>query len=269
MHTVQTMYTNIRRRFEQKFRRFCRPLKDFLRINQFYHYRLTHSGHYAVIGLHTEWEEYFFSEKFHLSFPYFRHPRYIESGQALPQVINEKKFKQVLYEGEKKFNVNLSLVVMEKTAEGVDAFGFGLASADLSHHLALYNELPLLRLFIEHFRQEFKGLSPAFDEYQVDFASAIGQPFYQPICAHSIKPSDRTRFLEQMGMLSEIPLSSQDKRTLRYLLDGYSAPHTAEMMLLSPRTVEHRLERLKEKFGCFSKTELIQKARLLEKLGSV
>jgi len=60
-------------------------------------------------------------------------------------------------------------------------------------------------------------------------------------------------------------LSSIELNVMNLLLEGYSAAQIALRLFRSSRTVEHHIERIKEKLGCCSKGELIQKARKMER----
>lgn len=59
-------------------------------------------------------------------------------------------------------------------------------------------------------------------------------------------------------------LSRREKQCAYYLLKGYSAKQTAEILHLSPRTVEDYINSLKHKYACKSKLQLIQ---IILKLG--
>jgi DNA-binding CsgD family transcriptional regulator len=258
------MHVRLIKKFGDKVKKFCAPLKE-LGINHFYYHRITHTGHFANVALYRDWIDYYFFENLHLLTPCLRDPKCLEGGLGLLQALQDPGMEKVLLAGKEKYNCNLGLHIIHKTEEGVDGFGFGLPSSDVFRHIALFNHLPLLRHFISCFKKEFKQLSSAFTEEQCDLASLIGPTFYQP--ANKSLDRSRTNFLRSMGVSMEVPLKSRDIEVIEGLHKGYSASKMADELHLSKRTIEHRLERLKEKLDCSSKAELIQKTKTLESLG--
>ena len=72
------------------------------------------------------------------------------------------------------------------------------------------------------------------------------------------------KFLKNLGI--EVSCSVREIEVMKLLLEGYSASQIGKEIFLSRRTIEHHLERIKDKLGCTSRAELIQKARELEAL---
>lgn len=54
---------------------------------------------------------------------------------------------------------------------------------------------------------------------------------------------------------------------VKQLIKGFFASKIADQLYLSPRTVEHHLERIKDKYDCMTKAELIQKVQKLDSYG--
>lgn len=59
---------------------------------------------------------------------------------------------------------------------------------------------------------------------------------------------------------SEIALSNRQIDCLYYLTKGMTSKQIAQRLQLSPRTVEHHFEAIKEKLNCHSRTDLVEKA---------
>lgn len=57
-----------------------------------------------------------------------------------------------------------------------------------------------------------------------------------------------------------VNLTAREKECLFYTLRGKTSKETAYLINVSPKTVEFHLEHLKNKFKCYSKSELISKA---------
>lgn len=110
-----------------------------------------------------------------------------------------------------------------------------------------------------------------------------GQPV--GVCANivEIKSSYMTRFLTQLMQLEShfksrkgqaqlcyqltdtassdtFSLTERQSECLFYLLRGFTVPMIAERLFVSRRTVESHIENIKLKVGCFTKSELVEKA---------
>ena len=250
---------------------FCTPLTDYLNISQFYYYHVSNAGHLVSLGSNHAWDEFFYSDKSHLIHtPYFRHPDNFLNGVSFIQNVEYEQFEKILQTGHDKFNVNLSLQFMNKTKNGLEAFGFGIKSKTLKDHLNFSKELPLLRLFVKKFKEEFQPtIQPLLNESQIDIGQLIGPDFYKVSTSVMPEPRSRRDFLKKMGVDIFNPLTAREYDVIKYLLKGYSASQIADELFLSTRTVEHYLERIKDKLGCISKTDLIQNAILLESIGEI
>lgn len=60
-------------------------------------------------------------------------------------------------------------------------------------------------------------------------------------------------------------LSAREKEVLRFMLDGHTAQDTAELLVISARTVEYYFENIKNKLDCSRKKDLFKFAQILEK----
>lgn len=58
---------------------------------------------------------------------------------------------------------------------------------------------------------------------------------------------------------SRYPLSKREKECLYYLTKGMALKQIARVLNLSPRTIEHHVESVKLKLGCFSRAHLVEK----------
>ena len=146
-------------------------------------------------------------------------------------------------------------------------YGFALNSSNPLQHMSLINEMPLLRLFIKRFQEEFRELYAALDDNKIDMTSLLGTQFYKAKASPINKSLTRDQFLQKMGIEIPSALTDRELDVIKYLIRGYPASQIASELFISKRTVEHHLERIKDKFYSFSKADLIQKIRELELIG--
>ena len=254
-------------KLHQKIKKLTTPLIDHFGLNEFYHYRLSNTGHYVNVGLNCEWEEFYFSNPSHLIMtPYFRHPKFFKSGVSFMKETPDLEFEKLVTFGREQFQINLSSHITKKTKDGLSAYGFGLNTQDLQQHFNLANSLPLLHLFIEKFDEEMKPFESLLEDTQVDMASLMGSKFYEPPTSILKESSFLDPFLQQLGLKHSSPLTAREIDVIQHLLNGNSASLIADHLCLSSRTVEHHIERIKDKFDCFTKADLIKILRRLESI---
>ncbi|MFI5343265.1 MAG: LuxR C-terminal-related transcriptional regulator [Chlamydiales bacterium] len=264
MKTIQELL-RFTEKFHDKIHRFCQPLINCFGINEFDHCILSNSGKWTGVNLKRAWAEHYFSQSFHLVDPSMRHPNNFQSGVIFSKEIDDEDTNIILHSAKTKFNVHLNLVLSNKTNTGIEFFIFGTANAYQS--VKLYNELPMLRLFIKRFKEEFHSLYRDLDDYQVDVASLIGPSFQKLNIQLFTEQRNHHRFLQEMGIETLANLSNREKDVAKCLTKGYTASQISKELFISTRTIEHHLEHLKDKLDCFSKSELIQKVLELDSIG--
>jgi DNA-binding CsgD family transcriptional regulator len=247
-----------------KLTRFCQPLVDMLDVSQFYHYVMTRQGHIAAVGLHTELQEYLVSSsEWHDFTPYVYHNMDNLNGVVFTQALPNDDWKRNYDYAAQKFDVHLSLQVSQKTAFGIEGFGFGLKTANPSQHLAFLNHLPLLRIFISEYKKTLN--TNLLHEHLVDAASLTGPDFFDASKAGTM--GFKNVLLGKMMVKSVNPLSPRESEIADLLLQGYSAFQIGEILFRSNRTIESHIERIKDKLDCSRRSDLIQKLGELKSMG--
>ncbi len=253
-------------KFNDQIKKACEPIFEYFNLNYFCYFRLTRSGQFSYFSNNISWNEYFGDKKFHLLNPYHRHPDHFQDEVILLKDLQSDEFKQIMDSSSCNFNINLSLQILKKTNFGFEAFAFSSASSDERYIRMLLGDLPLLKLFTRKLRENYGLFFSNLEDHQLDLVQHMGSVFYDKCLQQPRHSRAKRKFLLQLGVDCDNPLSSQEVKVLRLLLEGFSAGKVAPQIYLSKRTVEHHIERMKAKLGCVTKSELIQKARELEVL---
>lgn len=253
-------------RFHDRFKRFCNPLVHHFGINEFIYQKQTISGKLIGINYHLDRVNHYFSEGLYLLDPATTHPDNHQEGIVLIHDIEEKSAKSLVEKSKTEFGVHFSLALNNKTSDGMEFYIFGLTSSDFSQKMKLYNEISLLRLFIKRFKEEFGSLILKLNEYSVDMIKLKGALFQKSFNLYP-KPIERLQFLEHIGLEMPKSLTPKEIEIVKHVVNGLSASKIADLLSISPRTVEHHLERIKDKFDCLTKAELIQKIRQIDEAG--
>lgn len=258
------------KKFDDKIKSFCAPLIETFGISHFYHAKITSSGHFIGFNFNRTWEEYFFSEKSHLLiWPDKCQPCKITKGiRFLHEDENENaELNRLLKSAREEYSLNFSLQFVEKSSHCTEMYGFALNSSDPLQHLMIVKEMPLLRLFMKRFQEEFKGLYKALNNNCIDMPSLLGPQFHNAKNRIVNQSFMHEQFLQKIGIQLPQPLTERELDVIKFLVKGHSAAEIGSLLFLSKRTVEHHLERIKDKFCSNSKSDLIQKIRELESIG--
>lgn len=241
----------------------CADFFEYLNLNHFWYYKITNQGDISFIGSQAEWTELFAAEKFFLIYPQLRPPFCAIPDITLHKDVQDPSLKKI-YELSSKFGVRQSLVFNFKTPEGMEEFGFSSSASCEKQTSIFLNKMPLFKFFIRKFKSENRGLLSKLQDRQVNIGSLIGPEFYKD---NPPKTFPKNLLLNKMGIEYKRPLSSIESDVVNLMLDGYSASECATQLFRSRRTVEHHIERIKDKLECRSRAELIQKVNLLRELG--
>lgn len=240
-------------------RRFVKPLQDHFKINHFWYYKITDSGHYSYFGTHTEWSEFCFENNLYDCFPCLRHPNTITPGISLMKSGAQDRYKELIDEAWNKFQINFNVNLTKTCSEGIEAFGFASCVNDPKADERIINELPTLKKFIGVLKERYNKLFEITDECQINISELIGTNFYQSQNSITL-PIKKEIFLKKLGIFLPSEITERELEVLKFLTRGYSASYIAQNLFLSVRTVENYINNLKNKLNCYSKTELIQKS---------
>ncbi len=254
-------------RYSDRIKKACAPLFDLFPLSHFGYCKITNSGDFSYFGTHVAWSEYFAAEKLYLNFPFYRHPKYAPVGVKILPAVTNQAYLELMDRRREKFDIHHSLALISRGLNGMEGFVFSTNSSDELHLSALINELPLLRLFIRKFRIDNDFIFQRSEENQVNLVELMGSVFFDQIIEPSSYELKKRIFLKKIGGESEVKLSCREREVIKLVLQGYSPRMIAPQVYLAKRTVEHHIERIKEKLECQTKAELIQKAGELVEFG--
>lgn len=245
-------------------------LQQYFNLNNFYYLKITDSGDCFLFDDNQDVVDFIDSQEFILKHTHYCHPKYHRSKFQV-QVTDTNPLLLGLEDTRKfflnaKFNMSISLV--NKTEHAVEEFGFHSASASPEQNLFVVNHLDEIKCFMNWFLNSNPDLMSFLQESRIHLPQLLGDAFYTDRmgASDSIELNKRA-FLRDLGVVAEPNLSSSDQEVLRLTSRGFSPSQIGTQLYRSKRTIEHRLESLKEKLACGSKVELIAKTQELLQLG--
>ncbi|MEI6806472.1 MAG: helix-turn-helix transcriptional regulator [Myxococcaceae bacterium] len=245
-------------------------LLDYFNLNNFYYYKITESGDFFLFDDNLGVLDFLDSQEFIFKHRYYCHPKYHRSGCKIektssnPLLVGLETTQKFFLEA--KFNLSVSIV--EKTDGAVEEFGFHSAQTTEDQSNFVFNHIDEIKLFAQWFLKNNTQLVSFLNESKTNLPRLIGDVFY----SNRIQEADsihfrRESFLKELGMTQKPNLSSADQEVLRLTSQGFTPYQIGNLLHRSKRTIEHRIESLKQKLACHSKVELLQKSQEIHRWG--
>lgn len=258
-----------------RIKKVSQPVHDHFGVGYFTYHRIDNAGNYTVLVDRPDWAEHYVSEQFYLQDPYLRHPDVYQSGFTLIEAHGSKDYlKTVLKAGKEIFNLDMGLMMIEKSPDGVEFFGFAANKATSNLDRIYLNQPHLLKSFARHFKEELQPILFEMQQETIPLSIIKGKDFHCQQAIHPALDLDACHaFLADVGVRNELvmvaKLSLREKQCLKLLLDGKSAKETAQRLGLSSRTVEFYFENIKNKLLCTYKQDVLIIAKRLKALGLI
>lgn len=267
MSSYEEMTKSLSHRFNDQINKSCQKLFNDYGLIQFYYCKITNDGFLVNIDSDAAWAEYICDTKLYRSYPYFCHPKYIQGGVSLIKESQDKVLQETIHAGKENFNYELWYRCVVKTAQGIEEFGFSSNSSSEQQIFQLFNSQSTLNSFLSYFKKENKAIFSSIDDHRIDVGQLIGTSFSSNRGISKQKTPFMDTLCQSIGSDCYNRLTSREKEVLKLAIHGYPASKIALQVFLSRRTVEHYIEKIKEKLFCNSKAELIEKAKQFECLG--
>lgn len=264
MSSYVEMIRAVSGKYNDKVKRLTSELFSHFNLNSFWYNKISDRGTIAALASHMHWTEYFGWEKMYAKYPFLRHSRSIQPGVRLLKDVDHAPLRDVLSSCKDKYDMSFLFSITNKTEDGIEEFGFASPYSSGPQISMMFNELPLLRLFAKKFKEENQFLLSKLEDNKIDLTALIGSAFYESSLPLTLSSENRRQLLQKLGMRDRTLLTVADTAVMDLLLQGYSASQIGERLFRSRRTIEHRIEKIKEKLSCQSKSELIQKYQEIE-----
>lgn len=258
-------------KYSDRIRKATQPLRERFGIEYFTYHRIDDEGKYTVLVDRPDWAQHYVQEQIYLQDPYLRHPSCYQSGISLIETHGSKEYREMLLDaGKKVMNVDMGAFLIEKKENSVEFFGYS-GNKESSALQSLYlNHPQILRSFAAHFKRSLHSILAQMTVETSSLVDLKGDDYFckQTICP-DVAPEMRLAYYRDLGFEAQNAekLSRREKQCLKLLIESKSAKETAQVLGLSPRTVESYFENIKCKLSCWSKQEVLTVACQLNELG--
>lgn len=245
-----------------KIRRATRPLRERFGIGYFTYHKIDRQGKYTVLVDRPDWAEHYVGEKFFLDDPFLSQPEAFSSGISLLR-IREGEENRILKAGKEQFDLDLGVLLIEKSEEGVEFFGFCGNSKESALEKLYLNHPSLMQAFGRYFKKEMARELSEMEKEGGSLKDLKGKSYFRKAPVEpDIPKEDLQAFLKDLKLSPRgfESLSRRELECVELLLKGMSAKETARKLGLSPRTVEFYFETIKTKLSCQTKQEVFAAA---------
>jgi DNA-binding CsgD family transcriptional regulator len=233
-----------------------------------------------IINIHTNaaWIGHYMQNEYYRLDPHIANPDLMDTGFAIGANYTQDDYIHGLYKDASfKFGMYYGISYVEKSKRGYQAYCFTTTSKNIAMQTKIMNSQAVIKKFVNYMTDRLQPILLSMEDTRVNVELLKGERFFtQEGIVNGTKYNTATlEFLFDIGLvdattkqnLSDIRLSEQEIRCVRYYLIGKTAEETAKDLQLSRRTVEGYMENIKNKLGCKFKKDLCNKQELLVLLG--
>lgn len=247
----------------EEIKQICKPLFDYTPITFFNYVKIYNNGSRLSVASNPYWLKHYFdnqlqectvftNDKVALRYKFISHLMYPTNKVILDA---------------KEFNICHGFSITNVLDDGCEYFHFATTN-DHEQILNFYiNNFDLLERFILYFKEKSKYLLNKLKPYQPlnPMSMDIKEKEIELINENNKNKFIRETALDQLITEingKEISLSIREAQCLFFLTQGKSAKEIGRELALSNRTIENYLHKIKSKFNCYTRYDLLQ---LLEK----
>lgn len=258
------MVTNFSGRYREKLKRLSEPLLQTFGINYFYYIHLSPDNKASFIGTIPDLLADYLDRGMEKYNPFFKHSQALSSGVCLYDAVQHERFQESMNYLMTKYDTKHCCILAKRNDDGVGIYGFSVPHKSAGNGMILINQIPLLRQFTAYFEEEMDHILQNLRAHSLEMtfdSNVASVPQLQ------LEEKEIREFLGKIACFDKMPLAKFTKREMEciaLLLSGKTAVEIAKAQHLSPRTIEHRIEALKDKLDCPTKSALIQRLQKLK-----
>lgn len=235
----------------------CQPLKQ-LGIVFFCYDRCYFDGSHIRLSNDPNWMRVFYDKRYHNTIAYDLPDK---DGHVFWSCYQDAALFEDARNG---FNIAKGVTLIERAQDSIHRYGFG---TPVNHHgidKICYQDLDLLYRFVHYFKERGLALLQQANQHKillaenrpVDVATLMNKPVNDSIRELFLQQTQVSRYYLDTA-IPEQYLTHREAEVATLIRMGKTVKMIAKDLLLSPRTVEEYMSRMKSKLGCCYKSELL------------
>src|SRR3990167_1498243 len=240
----------------------CNPIFDKLQINYFSYGRFYDDDSFQVLVSNPYWYEHFWRVNHKLSTP--KLDDFLKKDSAI--YLWEDSLREELVKDAKQFfHMDNGLTIIRRVPRYFEYFSFAFPADEKTNISTYLNHLKILESFGDYFIEKASNL------IQSGQCKRIHLPHEKPtyIDIPNLCISEMDLFGEEGALgtknkkILPVNFNTREIDCLHLIKKGFTVKKMADVLCLSPRTIEDYIVSIRQKLGCQKKSEIIT---ALEKL---
>ncbi|MGQ3891305.1 response regulator transcription factor [Legionella sp. CNM-4043-24] len=249
--------------FADDMRVIAQPLLK-IGIDYFSHVRINAQNEMTANASNPDYFRFYFEQG------YFQSDLHTASFDApqryvLWHMVEREGKAEELYQSGIEFGLFYIFSIVEHGVNERNYYHFAAQSGKTWMNEFYFRHIDLLENFIAYYKHCLTLNDRLNRAYQlpVKIVKTLGAHLIQLDCVQNLPPQNIRDFLEGIAFRSDpsagiSELSRREMQCALYLLDGKTSAEIAQLLHLSPRTVEVYFDRLKARFGSRNKIQLVR-----------
>jgi DNA-binding CsgD family transcriptional regulator len=274
------------RLYHKALSKFIVPLEKYLGVNQAMYVNINKDGNCFATCTNVKIVEDHLERKGYLHNTSHVSPENMHSGFAFEAACQNENYRNInLYTYITKFNWHNSFAYAEKDNLG-GYFFFSLSTNKDNFAISnrVVNESIIIRKMLRDINKKMIILfGKEIEDLRMSFADLSGENFYKNKGRvyneqTELDQKRKIKLLQELGILSKdssseslfnVKLSPQEINCLRLYTSNQNIKKVARDLNLAATTVTSYIENIKNKLRCNNKSDLFEKAEILESIGSI
>lgn len=237
------------------------PIEQILKSTGFSYQRIYKDGRRIFLSSDIQWAEYFFDKQFYLTMSFKKYSQLPKRIRWKDWPQQDKSYLRFSAEVKESFNYGNGIVVIKKKNDYLDTFTFRASYEDDNINLRYDSEIERIEVYTEYFLVKAHSIikdaekqSLIVNEEMVDLIPGFS--------AWEDNDDIYSKFFLEQKMIYFINderyfFTKRETECIRQLAYGRSSKSIANLLNISPKTVEIHLENIKRKLKCHYKEEIM------------
>lgn len=241
----------------------CSPLFSLLGINYFSFYRVYSDGQRIRLTTNPNWAKHYYENDYFRYGQIERHPHLYESGIALwdhwPK--DTLAWKTVGKDAQENFDIDHGFNIVKQQGDFMDVFELTAPPTKPEINNIYLRYLDSIYNFITYFYSQAAPLIHIFEKNKLNFP--IDNDIFFRKDESGLFKTENTFSGSSNTVLAingfSVEITKREMEALTQIFRGKTAKEAAKALSLSPRTIEDYIQRVREKTGLKSRSELFEK----------
>lgn len=252
-----------------EFNRICEPLYK-IGVKGFGYRKIFKDGRYLALDNNPDYRKRYFQSAENIGSHFTEQVKEFSTSKYVYDIVPNDiskyhKTKDYILHLMYEHNMwNIMTILKYSKQEYCEAYNFYLDKRDIWNGQFYIENLSLLKRFLKYFNYKASEIIDCTDQSKLayysqtfDFQNRSEDVVAQAKIKEFLEET-RLRYIKPRNQHEEILLTPREAECIQYMLSGYSMKCVADILDLSPRTVEYYLSNAKNKTGYSNKNDLLR-----------